>query len=281
LKLIEDLKKEEMKELFEEMFFTQRKLVETHVVCEGHIEENDKLIDTQNDKMTELQAELETLRQQGIADGNLPEDFTTNDSDDETEPMQGMGKPKKHTKVNSQSTFSQNLISQLAEFDAEDDQEYELDEMFVTATKNDPSAKDIEKEMEEALKRMQKVAKGADLVKSAIDIDEKSTSNEKTKNAMDQLSATLAAANADVTEMDDDNKEIEEDAYPDMHVDFDAMKRPDLESHVEETWVKIETNRVEQTTLKKSQQKVVDHLVETNEWLFNALNEILNSSIAQ
>jgi len=45
--------------------------------------------------------------------------------------------------------------------------------------------------------------------------------------------------------------------------------------------VKIETNRVEQTTLKKQQQKVVDHLVETNEWLFNALNDILNSSIAQ
>jgi len=169
----------------------------------------------------------------------------------------------------------------LAELDAESDEEYQLDEMFVTNTKNDPTTKEIEKEMEDALKRMQKVAKGADLVKSAIDVDEKSTGDEKTKNAMEQLSSTLAAANADVTQMDEDNKENEEDAYPELHVDLDAMKRPDLETHVEETWVKIETNRVEQTTLKKQQQKVVDHLVETNEWLFNALNDILNSSIAQ
>jgi len=245
------------------------------------IEENDKLVDTQNDKITDLQAELETLRQQGIAEGNLPEDFTTNDSDEETEPMQSSSGKKKRVKGTSQSTLPQNLLSQLAEFDAEDDQEYELDEMFVTTSKNEPSAKEIEKEMEDALKRMQKVAKGADLVKSAIEMDEKAVGDEKTKNAMDQLSSTLAAANADVTEMDEDNKENEIDAYPELHVDLDAMKRPDLETHVEETWGKIETNRVEQTTLKKQQQKVVDHLVETNEWLFNALNEILNSSIAQ
>jgi len=61
----------------------------------------------------------------------------------------------------------------LAELDAESDEEYQLDEMFVTNTKNDPTTKEIEKEMEDALKRMQKVAKGADLVKSAIDVDEK------------------------------------------------------------------------------------------------------------
>jgi len=244
------------------------------------IEENDKLIDTQNDKITELRAELETLRHQGIADGNLPADFTTIDSDEEEETDSTQSKKKK-AKQHSQSTLPQNLLSQLAELDAESDEEYQLDEMFVTNTKNDPTTKEIEKEMEDALKRMQKVAKGADLVKSAIDVDEKSTGDEKTKNAMEQLSSTLAAANADVTQMDEDNKENEEDAYPELHVDLDAMKRPDLETHVEETWVKIETNRVEQTTLKKQQQKVVDHLVETNEWLFNALNDILNSSIAQ
>jgi len=69
----------------------------------------------------------------------------------------------------------------LKELDAESEEEYELDEMFVTSTKNDPSAKEIEKEMEDALKRMQKVAKGADLVKSAIEVDEKSSGDEKTK----------------------------------------------------------------------------------------------------
>jgi len=187
---------------------------------------------------------------------------------------------KKKRDLQQQSTLPQNLLSQLQELDAESEEEYELDEMFASNTKSDPSSKEIEKEMEEALKRMQKVAKGADLVKSAIDVDEKSTGDEKTKNAMEQLSETLAAANADVTEMDE-NKENEEDAYPELHVDLDGMKRPDLETHVEETWGKIETNRVEQTTLKKQQQKVVDHLVETNEWLFKALNDILNSSIAQ
>jgi len=42
----------------------------------------------------------------------------------------------------------------LAELDAESDEEYQLDEMFVTNTKkNDPTTKEIEKEMEDALKK--------------------------------------------------------------------------------------------------------------------------------
>jgi len=72
------------------------------------IEENDKLIDTQNDKITELRAELETLRHQGIADGNLPADFTTIDSDEEEETDSTQSKKKK-AKQHSQSTLPQNF----------------------------------------------------------------------------------------------------------------------------------------------------------------------------
>jgi len=43
------------------------------------------LIDSQNDKITDLRAELETLRQQGISNGNLPADFAATDSDEEPE----------------------------------------------------------------------------------------------------------------------------------------------------------------------------------------------------
>ena len=61
-------------------------------------------------------------------------------------------------------------------------------------------------------------------------------------------------------------------------MDLDAMDTAGLIEHCDDTWVKIEENRVEQNNLKKSQQTVVSHLVETNEWLFNALSEILNSA---
>jgi len=40
---LDDLKKEELKTLFEEVFYTERKLFESHVVCEKHFEENENI----------------------------------------------------------------------------------------------------------------------------------------------------------------------------------------------------------------------------------------------
>ena len=111
------------------------------------------------------------------------------------------GKKRKKKRAGAhQSTLPAGLLGQLAELDAEsDDEDYVLDDMFVTNEKDDLAAKQVEKEMEEALKRMQDVANGADIVKSAIG-DVGGDSDQKAMEAMAELQGTLNAATADVTE---------------------------------------------------------------------------------
>ena len=205
------------------------------------------------------------------------------------------GKKRKKKRVGAhQSMLPSGLLDQLKELDAEsDDEDYVLDDMFVTNDKDDIAAKQVEKEMEEALKRMQNVANGKDIVKSAI-----GDSDQKAQDAMAELQGTLDAATADVTEtgkvlfiffifvwfrVDESSilffpvlflENFDQEAFA---MDLDALDTQGLITHCDDTWVKIEENRVEQSNLKKSQQTVVSHLVETNEWLFNALSEILNA----
>jgi len=184
----------------------------------------------------------------------------------------------------TQSTLPQGLLSQLAELDAEDIESNNepLDEMFLEAIPiKSYSEKDVEKEMEVALKRMQNVAKGADLVKAAINVDDQANSSEKTDDALKQLAETLDNAHKNVLEIEEqeEQKLEEEKLDQDFGKDFDALNEQELKQHCDETWVKIDENRDEQKTLKHTQQKVVDHLLETNEWLWGALNETLNSGI--
>ena len=145
------------------------------------------------------------MRQEGISDGNLPVDFVV-ESDDEEEEDNAISSPggkKKRRKKRGgahQSTLPSALLDQLNELDAEsDDEDYVLDDMFVTNETDDLAAKQVEKEMEEALKRMQDVANGADIVKSAIG-DVGGDSDQKAMEAMAELQGTLNAASADVTD---------------------------------------------------------------------------------
>lgn len=243
-----------------------------------HIEENDKLIDTQNDKITDLTAELETTKQHAISDGNLPADFTIESDDDEDDDDNaisssgGSGKKKRKKKRADahQSVLNAHILEQLNELDAEsDDDDYVLDDMFVTNDEDAMAAEKVEKEMEEALARMTAVANGAEIVKSAVG-NVSGNDDEKAREAMLELNATLKAATADVT----DSNAFDD---IDMPVDLDELDTDGLKDHCETTWVQIEEDREEASNLKKSQQTVVSHLVETNEWLFNALSEILNA----
>src|SRR4051812_2091206 len=61
-------------------------------------------------------------------------------------------------------------------------------------------------------------------------------------------------------------------------MDFSRMNKKELKEVCVDTFDKIEKNRGEQTQMQKKQQAVVGHLVETNEWLFNTLSEILNDN---
>eukprot|EP00483_Globobulimina_turgida_P003358 UN03364 len=64
-----------------------------------------------------------------------------------------------------------------------------------------------------------------------------------------------------------------------IKMDFSDMCIDDVVAHCEETWDQIETNKDQQTALKKTQENVVGHLVETNEWLFAALQDTLNENL--
>jgi len=99
-----------------------------------HIEENDKLIEEQNDKIMNLRADLEKLMQEAITAGDLPEDFileteTELEEEDVTENQQHVHRvyssslAKEMTKRHDQnhSTLPTKLLSQLQELDEEDD----------------------------------------------------------------------------------------------------------------------------------------------------------------
>eukprot|EP00483_Globobulimina_turgida_P004695 UN04704 len=64
-----------------------------------------------------------------------------------------------------------------------------------------------------------------------------------------------------------------------IKMDFSDMDLDAVVAHCEETWDQIEENKNQQTALKKTQENVVGHLVETNEWLFAALQDTLNDNL--
>ncbi len=57
--------------------------------------------------------------------------------------------------------------------------------------------------------------------------------------------------------------------------EFERMDEGELREHCVETCGKIDEVKEAQVGLKKNQETVVDHLVETNEWVFAALKEVL------
>ena len=162
------------------------------------------MIDEQNEKISALQLELEQIRQEGISEGNLPVEEVQAVLAEAAgkvvpgSPGAGAGGGGGHD-VHEHAHLSENLMKQLADFDAEEEEVDEpLDEMF-SATINDVNQNDIEKEMQEAYQRMQKVARGAELVKDVIEIGDEQ-GQEKTAAAVSQLAATLAAGTMDVTD---------------------------------------------------------------------------------
>jgi len=173
------------------------------------------------------------------------------------------------------------LLSQLKELDEEDDdEEVTFDEkLYVFEGEGGKlSQKDVEKEMQAALDRMQKTNRGDELVKKAVSVDQTKSNTDKTKEAMQQLAGTLAAASFDPSAATDPEEEPTLFGNVVVNMDFSRMNKQELKEVCVDTFDKIEKNREEQTKLQKKQQAVVGHLVETNEWLFNTLSEILNDN---
>merc|ERR1711997_746276 len=90
------------------------------------------------------------------------------------------------------------------------------------------------------------------------------------------LEETLDFADDDVTDIQKKMDTIAAMTGKTIKMDFDSMAVDDIVAHCEETWDQIEGNKDEQQNLKATQENVVGHLTETNEWLFAALQETLN-----
>jgi len=252
------------------------------------IADNDKLIDEQNDKIAELNVTLEKTKQEGIQDHNLSiEDLEEEDEDeDEQEGFDvsaafggGKKKKKKGRRGKNQSTLPQDLLDRLEQLDAEEEEEYEEvnDSEWIVSEKGLTEA-DIDKEMDAALKRMN--VQSGDMIKNAVSLAASGSDEEKTQDALEQLAETLDNAAKDVLDIQEEEeaKELERAAQAEYGANLNQMSEGELKEHVEETWDNIEDKRKDQKTLQDQQKKVVSHLLETNEWLFGCLNEVLTTS---
>merc|ERR1712154_620011 len=166
----------------------------------------------------------------------------------------GKGKDVSHLK--------KSVLDQLNYLDEEDDDDDWGDlSMFETMGSGDKKfQQQVEKEMKAALRADKKESGAAKLLKAAVNVDYDPTQDFEKDEKLDvaaleaQLEETLDMADYDIT----DNQVV---------------------AHCEETWENIEDNKEEQTALKATQENVVGHLVETNEWLFAALQETLNDNL--
>jgi hypothetical protein len=255
-----------------------------------HIEENEQVLSDQENKIIQMTSELEALKQQLVV---LNLDFGAIEAADAEEYGAYGGN------ISTMSTFSQSsnwkgkdvshlqksVLDQFKYLDEEDDDDWGDVGMFTTATDSAMEAQ-LEKELAAALKADKKQAGAAKLLKAAVNVDYDPTQDqdlEDEKLDIDELEAkleeTLDLADDDVTEIQNKMDTIASMTGKTIKMDFDSMTTDDLTAHCEETWEQIETNKEEQGELKKTQENVVGHLVETNEWLFAALQETLNENL--
>merc|ERR1719273_2193604 len=116
----------------------------------------------------------------------------------------------------------------------------------------------------------------AKLLKAAVNVDYDPTQDEKEEEELDlkdveaQFEETLDRANDDVTEIQKKMEAITSMTGKQIKMDFDTMTGDEIAEHCEDTWEQIEDGKEQQVEMKKTQENVVGHLVETNEWLFSA-----------
>merc|ERR1712039_319266 len=183
------------------------------------------------------------------------------------------------------SHLQQSVLDQFKYLDEDEDDDWGDLDMFTT-TNNSEAAKlekQLEKELNAAIKADKKQAGAAKLLKAAVNVDYDPT-QDKDEEKLDvemleaQLEETLEFADDDVTDIQKKMDTIASMTGKTIKMDFDSMAVDDIVAHCEETWDEIEGNKDEQQNLKATQENVVGHLTETNEWL-NSKSEILLSDI--
>jgi len=119
----------------------------------------------------------------------------------------------------------------------------------------------------------------ARLLKDAVGLeyDEKAMEEMDMADMEAQLEETLNVGDMDLDDIRAQNEAMDVMLEDQVVMDFEQMPVEDVVEHVKETWGAIENNKTAQKELKQAQENVVGHLVETNEWLFAALQEQLKS----
>merc|ERR1712154_469737 len=179
----------------------------------------------------------------------------------------GKGKDVSHLK--------KSVLDQLNYLDEEDDDDDWGDlSMFETMGSGDKKfQQQVEKEMKAALRADKKESGAAKLLKAAVNVDYDPTQDFEKDEKLDvaaleaQLEETLDMADDDITDIQAKMDTIAAMTGKTIKMDFSQMTVNQVVAHCEETW----DNKEEQTALKATQENVVGHLVETNEWLFAAL----------
>jgi len=253
------------------------------------IEENEQILGDQENKIIALSSELEGLKQQLVV---LNLDFADIENADLAEYGQFGGNINSAAFAGSSkwkgkdvSHLQQSVIDQFKYLDEDDDDDWGDDDLMTTVKVDSNFEAQLEKDLNAAIKADRKQAGAAKLLKAAVNVDYDASQDKDDDEKLDiealeaKLEETLDFADDDVTEIQNKMDTIASMTGKRVKMDFDTMTTDDLVGHCEETWDTIEGNRDEQVQLKNQQEKVVGHLVETNEWLFASLSETLNENL--
>jgi hypothetical protein len=258
------------------------------------IEENETILNEQEDKIMNMTQDLEGLKQQLVV---LNLDFGDIERADAEEygvyggnltDMDAYMASNSKWKGKDVSHLQKSVLDQFAYLDEDSDDDWGDWDMFDTISSKDAAKleRELEKELNNAIKSDKRQAGAAKLLKAAVNVDYDPTQDdEKDDEKLDvealeaQLEETLEMADDDVTEIQKRMEIIAKMTGKTIKMDFSDMNLDEVVAHCEETWDQIEAMKNQQTALKKTQENVVGHLVETNEWLFAALQETLNEAL--
>jgi len=251
-----------------------------------HIVENEKLIEEQEENLMKKNAELEMLKQELMVAGG---DYDAVQNADAQEMKEyGADTSSLHiftsnnkNKGKDVSHLQKSVLDKLAYLDEDDEEDGfdDLDDMFspTGGKADDDYEAELERQLAAAFKADKKGKGAAKLLKDAVGVDyveEKDMDLDDLEAAMED---TLDMGNMDIDDIGAQQEAMDEMNKDAIQLDFATMTVEDVASHVEETWADIEENKEQQEDLKEAQENVVGHLVETNEWLFSALQETLTS----
>jgi len=254
------------------------------------IEANELVLGEQENKLIEMTTELESLKQDLMA---VKGDFGAIEAADREaygqyggaiSEMAAYGGSSSKFKGKDVKHLEKSVLDQLAYLDEDDDDDWGDMDMFASVKVDSKLEKQLEKELNAAIKADKKQAGAAKLLKAAVNVDydpSQDVDDEKLDVAdlEAQLEETLDRADGDVADIQMKMDAVQSMTGKQIQMDFTQMTVDDLAEHCEDTWEAIEDGTNVQKQHKEAQEKVVGHLVQTNEWLFAALQETLNDNL--